>query len=155
MSMRFSWIGLIVAPLLAPAIFSAVMVGVGSGAKGVSGYGVLMFLLVLLAGSIVSYGLTIVLFLPSLFLLSVWWPVTGFRVCLLGLGLGVLAIVPITFLEWTSTGPDSGPPTESFFEFFPRWVASPFTAIWPLAGLLTAGAYWWLGSRRWGHRHVE
>jgi hypothetical protein len=29
-----------------------------------------------------------------------------------------------------------------------RWAADPFTAIYPLAGLMTSGLYWWLATRR-------
>jgi hypothetical protein len=58
--------------------------------------------------------------------------------------------VPLTWMDWKSSGPDSGPPTESFFEFFVRWAADPFNAIYPLAGLITAGLYWWLGTWRRG-----
>jgi hypothetical protein len=49
-------------------------------------------------------------------------------------------------MMWKSSGPDSGPPTESFFTFFVRFSADPLTAVFPLAGLLTAALYWWLGG---------
>ncbi len=75
---------------------------------------------------------------------------TGFKVCLLGLVLGAAVFVPLTWMEWTSSGPDSGPPTESFLVFFVRSAADPFAAISPLAGLITAGLYWWLGTWRRG-----
>ena len=112
------------------------------------GQPVLGFLVLLIPGCIVSYGTTIFLFLPCLFLLSSWGPMTGFRVCLLGLVLGAAVFVPLTWMEWKSSGPDSGPPTESFLSFFVRWGADPMTAIFPLAGLITAGLYWWLGTRQ-------
>jgi hypothetical protein len=70
---------------------------------------------------------------------------TGFSVCLLGLVLGMAVHVPVTFVAWGACGPDSGPPTESFFNFFLHWTADPLTAIYPVAGLVTAGAWWWLG----------
>jgi hypothetical protein len=73
---------------------------------------------------------------------------TGMKVCLLGLVLGAAVFVPLTSMEWKGSGPDSGPPTESFPVFFLRWAADPFTAIYPLAGLVTAGLYWWLGTWR-------
>jgi hypothetical protein len=38
----------------------------------------------------------------------------AFRACLLGVLSGALMFVPLTCLDWTSSGPDSGPPTESF-----------------------------------------
>jgi hypothetical protein len=141
--MRFSWSGLILAPLFVPALFSAVLQSFAGGQ-----WSVLMFLVIMAAGSLVSYVTTVVLFLPGLFLLSLWRPMTGLKVCLLGLLLGAAMIVPMTWLDWKSSGVDSGPPTESFLHFFVRWVADPFQAIYPLAGLITAGLYWWLGMRR-------
>jgi len=141
--MRFSWTGLILAPLLAPLIVSAALLSLLEGDRPV-----LLFLLLLVAGCIVSYGTTIFLFLPCLFLLSLWRPVTGFKVCLLGLVLGAAVFVPLTWMEWKSSGPDSGPPTESFLHFLIRWTADPLTVIYPLAGLITAGLYWRLGTWR-------
>jgi hypothetical protein len=141
--MRFTWTGLILAPLLVPAMFSATFVSLSGGSWPLVG-----FLILLVPGCIVSYGTTIFLFLPCLFLLSLWRPMTGFRVCLLGFVLGAAVFVPVTLMEWKSSGPDSGPPTESFFTFFVRWTADPLTAVYPLAGLITAGLYWWLGTWR-------
>ena len=143
--MRFTWTGLILAPLLVPVMFSATFVSLSGGAWPLVG-----FLILLVPGCIVSYGTTIFLFLPCLFLLSLWRPMTGFKVCLLGLLLGAAVFVPLTLMEWKSSGPDSGPPTESFLGFFVRWAADPFTAICPLAGLITAGLYWRLGTRQRG-----
>jgi hypothetical protein len=141
--MRFSWTGLILAPLLVPLMLSAVM-----GPLMTSGSVPLAFLVVLIPSCIVSYGVTIFLFLPALFLLSYWRPLTGLKVCLLGLALGAAVFVPLTLLAWKSSGPDSGPPTESFWVFLLRWAADPLTAICPVAGLVTAGFYWWLATRR-------
>ena len=143
--MRFSWTGLILAPLLVPLVVSAAWLS-----SFEAGSPVLLFLLLLAFGCIVSYGTTIFLFLPCLFLLSSWQPMTGFKVCLLGLVLGALVFVPLTGMAWLSSGPDSGPPTESFLIFFLRWAADPLTAMFPLAGLITAGLYWWLGTWRRG-----
>jgi hypothetical protein len=140
--MRFSWTGLILAPLLVPTIFSAAMLSFQES------NGALLFLVLMIPSCIISYCTTIFLFLPSLYLLSLWRPMTGLRVCLLGLALGTLVFVPLTWIEWKSSGTDSGPPTESFLAFFLRWTADPFTAIYPLAGLTTSGLYWWLATWR-------
>jgi hypothetical protein len=142
-AMRFSWRGLILAPLLAPAIFSGLMaVGFDNNNP------VLAFLFMMFLGCIVSYGSTIFLLLPSLYLLSLWRPLTGLNVCLLGFVLGAAAFVPITLMEWKASGPDSGPPTENPLVFLLRFAADPTTVIYPLAGLVTAGLYWWLAT--WG-----
>jgi hypothetical protein len=146
--MRFSWTGLILAPLLVPVMFSMIGAAMPSSPQE-GGNPVLGFLVLLIPGCVVSYGATIFLFLPCLFLLSLWRPVTGFRACLLGLLLGALSFVPLTWLQWKSSGPDSGPPTESFLVFFVRWAADPLTAVL-LAGLITAGLYWWLVTQRRG-----
>jgi hypothetical protein len=87
---------------------------------------VLLFLILLVPSWVVSYGTTIFLF-----------PLQG-----------AVVFVPLTLLEWKSSGPDSGPPTESFWVFFLRWAADPMTAIYPMAGLVTAELYWWLGTLR-------
>jgi hypothetical protein len=143
--MRFSWTGLILAPLLVPTIFSAAMLS--SFHQSNPG---LVFLILMVPSCVVSYGTTIFLFLPSLYLLSLWRPMTGLKVCLIGLVLGTLVFVPLTLLEWKGSGPDSGPPTESFLTFFLRWTADPLTAMYPLAGLVTSGLYWWLATWRRG-----
>jgi hypothetical protein len=140
--MRFNWTALILAPLLVPLVLSVLLTGLMQGE-----HPLLLFALLLIPACIVSYGTTIVLFLPSLFLFSLWRPLTGFTVCLLGLALGAAVFVPLTLMEWKSSGLDSGPPTESFLSFFVRWAADPLTAVYPLAGLITAGLYWWLGTR--------
>jgi hypothetical protein len=148
--MRFSWTGLILAPLLVPLIVSAVISPLLT-----NGSIPLAFLILFLPGCVVSYGTTIFLFLPSLFLLSLWQPMTGLKVCLLGLVLGAVVFVPVTLLEWKSSGPDSGPPVESFWVFFLRWAADPLTAVYPIAGLVTAGLYWWLGTWRRNSRSPD
>lgn len=142
--MRFSWTGLILAPLVVPAI-SAALLSPFLGQQPLFG-----FLFLFVPGCIVSYGATLILFLPCLFLLSLWRPLTASNVCLLGLVLGVAVFVPLTWMEWKSSGPDSGPPTESFFPFFIRWAADPMTVLYPLAGVITAGLYWLLGTWRHG-----
>jgi hypothetical protein len=50
---------------------------------------------------------------------------------------------------WISSGPDSGPPEESFLAFFTRWVSDPsimLFLIFPVAGLITAAVYWALSK---------
>ena len=142
--MRFSWTGLIVAPLLVPFIASLVMSPLLTGEGPV----VLPFLILLIPACLISYATTIFLFLPALFLLSLWRPLTGLIAGAVGFVLGAAVVVPVTLLAWKSSGPDSGPPTEPFWEFFPRWAADPLMLVFPVAGLLTAGLYWWLGTRR-------
>lgn len=148
--MRFSWTGLILAPLLVPVLFGLVVSSLmGEGDLALS------FLLPFIPACIVSYATTIFLFLPCLFLLSLWRPVTGLSVCVLGLVLGAAVDVPLTLMAsyFSYDGPDDIPPTENFLTSFVRWTADPTTAIFVLAGLITAGLYWWLGTRRARSQH--
>src|SRR5580698_3224984 len=138
--MRFSWRSALVAPLPVPVICCAVM-GVLQ-----SGHPLLAFLITLVPACIISYGTMFVLLLPCLYILSLSQPLTSFKVCLVGLTLGAAVHVLVMLMMWKSSGPDSGPPTESFFTFFVRFSADPLTAVFPLAGLLTAALYWWLGG---------
>ena len=101
--MRFSWTGLLLAPLLVPLVFCAVMLGFPQTLSSV-----FLFLILLVPSCLVSYGTTIFLLLPTLFLLSLWRPMTGLKVCLLGLVLGAVVYVPLTWMEWKSSGPDFG-----------------------------------------------
>jgi len=141
--MHFSWTGFWVAPLLVPVVASLVMAPLLNG----EGPLVLPFFLLLTPACLISYGTTIFLFLPALFLLSLLRPLTGWMVCALGLVLGAAMIVPVTVLAWVSSGPDSGPPVENLVTFFARWAFDPFMLFFPAAGLVTAALYWWLGTR--------
>jgi hypothetical protein len=143
--MRFNWTSLLLAPLLVPLVFSVVFLSLSGSSNPL-----ISFLILMIPSCIISYGTTIFLFLPALFLLSLLRPLTALNVCLLGLVLGAAVFVPVTAMEWKSSGPDSGPPTENFLVFFLRWAADPLTAVYPVAGLVTAGFYWWLGTWRRG-----
>jgi len=144
--MRFSWPALVLAPLAVPVLFSVAFVSSSPVSAPLLG-----FLILLVPSSFISYGTTVFLFLPCLFVLSLFRPMTGFKVCLLGLVLGALVFVPLTVMDWKGSGPDSGPPEESFISFFLRWVADPLNLIFPVSGAITAGLYWWLATRwpRW------
>jgi len=80
---------------------------------------------------------------------------TGVKVCLLGFVLGAVVILPLILISWSGSGPHSGPPFVNFFVFFLRWAADPITALFPLAGLVTAGLYWWLAKRQTGSARVQ
>ena len=153
--MRFSWMGLFLAPLLVPLLFSMTLLSVGlfgpNPGDGVSS-AAFLFLVLLLGGCVISYGTTICFFLPCLFLLSLWEPITYVRVCLLGLALGAAVNVPLTWQVWRSSGEDSGPPTESFLTFALSWIADLdfwlYACFAAVAGLITAALYWWLATPR-------
>ena len=54
----------------------------------------------------------------------------------------------MALMAWKSSDPDSGPPIDNFLVYFCRSLTEPFTASYPVAGLIAAGAYWGLGTRR-------
>jgi hypothetical protein len=139
--MRFTWTGLILAPLPVPVGFTAMMVPPDQWLT-------LACLLFLVLGCIVGYATTILVFLPCLYLLSQWRPLTGFMVCLLGLALGAAAYLPVIALLWIGGSLDPTIPPESFSSFLLGLASEPITWTFPLAGLITAALYWWFGTRR-------
>ena|SRR6266478_1837514 len=81
-AMRFSWKGLILAPLLVPTLFCAVVSSFQDGNAA------LEFLILMVPCCVISYCTTIFLFLPSLYLLSFWRPMTGLKVLPARFGAG-------------------------------------------------------------------
>ena len=59
-----------------------------------------------------------------------------------------MAFIALSVIAWWGSGPNSGPPIESFAGFIRHWLEDPFVVVFPLAGLVTAGLYWWLGRPR-------
>ena len=146
--MLFSWRGLLIAPAVVPAIVGvAAMVLLGAGS-------VVLFLLSFVIASLVSYSVTIFVFLPSLYVLSRFRTMTGITTSVLGLVLGMTAYLPWTWIEWKSSGPDSGPPTESYLAFVLRWGFDPMSLIFLPAGLITAAVYWRIGHARNGPARI-
>lgn len=141
--MHFSWKGLLLAPLPVPLIASAVMAPELRGEAPV----IFTFLLLLVPACVISYGAMALLFLPALFLTSLLTPVSRWMVWLLGLVLGAAVFVPVARLAWATGGPNSGPMTEDFPAFFAGWLTEPFMLFYPVGGLVTAGLYWWFGTR--------
>jgi hypothetical protein len=140
--MLFSWRGLLIAPAVVPGIFSIAV-------AGLLGRGSIVLLLVsFIIASIISYAITLLVFLPSLYVLSRIHNMTGITTSILGLLLGMTAYIPWTWIEWQSSGGDSGPPTESYLSFLLRWDFDPLTLIFLPAGLVTAAIYWRLGNRQ-------
>lgn len=141
--MRLSWPGVLLAPVVAPALF-AVSMALSVARKDAW----LLFLLLLAPGGILSYATMFFLYLPGLFALSCVHAVRGIHACLLGLVIGSAVFVPMTWLHWLSSGPDSGPPQEAFSIFLLRWAQDPFVMVYPVAGLVTSALYWAFGTWR-------
>jgi len=139
--MRFSWTGQVLAPLLVPMVFRMIGAAMVSSPQeaGIS--------------SLADPGLRHILWChdipPRALPVSALFVEASDRVHGLPGGTALM-FVPLTWLEWKSSGPDSDPPTETFLVLFVRWTADPLTAMFPLAGLITAGLYWWLVTQRRG-----
>jgi hypothetical protein len=130
-----------VAPLAAPFLFSAGMTSFG-GRNWAWG-----FCFYFLLGSLLSYTTTIFLFIPALFCLSSLTILRPYKVCLLGTFLGAVIYLPVTWMMYQSSGPDSGPPEGTYFGFLARSMTDPMTCLFPVAGLITAIAYCLLAKR--------
>jgi hypothetical protein len=102
--------------------------------------------------ALVSYAFTLgvvcLLFLPALWIVS--W-VTRIRTWVphvLGGFLGSLVFIGWDYLNWCSSGVDSGPPAESYRQ----WIAKSWFTLDALAvtsfGALTAAAYHFLATRK-------
>jgi hypothetical protein len=139
---RLSWRSILLAPLAAPLILVSLLTLGSPGPNPILG-----FLLLLVLGCFVSYGATIVLLLPCLYLLSKVLTLRWYWACLCGTILGVVVIFPITWIAYRSSGPDSGPPVGTFLEFLRHGRTDPLNCLFPIAGGVTALAFWMLGSK--------
>jgi membrane associated rhomboid family serine protease len=86
------------------------------------------------------------LFLPCLFLVSKFTPLTGRLTCLLGTVLGGMAYLPLAWVMWTSSGVNCGPPPDSFVENLWRQLWEGFAWVFIVGGLVTAMLYWFLAN---------
>ena|SRR5450432_233605 len=142
--LRFSWAAAWLAPLIATAIIAALF---ALGEPGANERGEL-FLLAFVIGCFVSYACMFGLLLPGLCLLSRITSLTAWKVIVLGAVLAWVPYLAIAWMMWKSSGPDSGPPVESFA----RSLAGDWKEFFPwcffAAGAVTAGVYHALARRR-------
>jgi hypothetical protein len=143
--MRFSWKALIIAPLAIPIIYSVLVEMASPGKSPI--FGILFFTAL---GSVVSYGATVFLFLPSLFVVSRFTPLTGRLTCLLGAVLATVAYLPVSWECYLTSGADSGPPEGSFGHYLRQCGLGWDFWAFPVAGLATAMLYWFLARRPCG-----
>jgi hypothetical protein len=134
---RFSWKALLLAPLAVPAITGVLFAG-GAGAKALPA-----FLIVAAFMAALSYGATVGMLLPAVFVAGRLVRLTVMRIGFIGAVLGVVLCVPVTWFTWKSTGPDSGPPTEPYFVWLVRWGVG---WCWPCVagGAVNGLLYGWL-----------
>ncbi len=140
--MNFSWKALILAPLPIPLVFGALFAISFPG-----GYPFASFLFFSALGSVLSYGTTIFLFLPCLFLVSRFTPLTASLTGLLGTALGVLVYAPVIWTSYHASGDDSGPPQITFGEYLRQHAFDWDFWVLLVAGLVTAVLYWFLANR--------
>lgn len=140
--MRFSWRALLLAPLPIPFLYDLVLV-IGGTRRGapVSAY-LFAFALFLIPGVAVSYGATVFGLLPALYLVSQKRPLSTPQVALIGAALGALSFLPVMWVLWKSSGPDSGPPVTSFLAELMAALREPLSWAFPVGGLVTASLYW-------------
>src|SRR5437879_5167308 len=141
-SIRLHWKSIVLAPLVVPVLCAALLTLSSPGGDPFFG-----FLLFTAIGSIISYAATVFLLLPSLYLISRFIALRWYSVCLCGLLLGVAVYFPIAWICFRSSGPDSGPPIGTFFEYLWRSRTDLFNLFYPIAGLITSLAYWLLAPR--------
>jgi hypothetical protein len=142
-AIRFSWTGLAVAPLIVPVAFAAVLVTQSPGKSPISG-----FLILLTIGCALTYAATLFLLVPGLFVFSRVLTLKWHTACLSGFALGALAFLPIAWVSFQSSGPDSGPPVGTYLDYLWRCRGDAFNLIFPVTGMITAAAFWMLGTLR-------
>jgi hypothetical protein len=134
--LKFSWRGLLLAPFFVPFFYSAAVASVAGGCLWFS------FLFFFIGGSIFSYGTTIFLFLPSLYLLSKLMRPTSGATAVLGAVLGGAAYLPLGWMMYQTSGIDSGPPQGTFIASLWRDLFDPAVWAFPFGGMMTAAIYW-------------
>lgn len=139
----FSWFALLVAPLPALLLACALIMP----PPGTSGFSVSGFLLLTALGSPFAYAGTVALAV-CLHLLGKRLPVSRATSALFGLLLAAMELLPVLFLSWGSSGPDSGPPIESFPTYLVRQWDDPLSWVFVGAGLVTALVYDLFAAKR-------
>jgi hypothetical protein len=142
-TIRFSWTGLAIAPLIVPVAFAALLSTQSPGKSPVAG-----FLILLTIGCAFTYAATFFLLVPGLFVFSRMMTIKWHTACLIGFALGALSFLPIAWLSFQSSGPDSGPAVGTFLDYLWRCRGDVFNLIYPLTGMITAAAFWMLGTLR-------
>lgn len=139
--MKIDWKALLLAPLPFPALCSLLFVATTSGGDPLMG-----FLILFAIGAAIAYAATVGLLLPALFVTTRFMAMNTTRAAMLGALLGLVLLLPMAWIMWRASGPDSGPPLDSFFSYLMRDLGDPVMLIFPVGGLVTAMLYWSLGK---------
>lgn len=138
---ELSWKGIVLPPLAVPLLFSAAIQISTPGQQPI-----LAFLVIFALGSMVSYAATILLLLPSLFLVSRFIQLTALLTGLAGTVLGAVVNIPVAWLAYRSSGTNSGTPQGTFGEYLLRQPVGWKMLALPTAGLVTALLFWFLAN---------
>jgi hypothetical protein len=131
----FSARAFLLAPLPMPAICSALLVLGSPGRDPLFG-----FFLFTGIGAVIGYLGTAAL-VVTLHFVAQARPVTRFVSAMTGTLLAGLGYLPFLWMSWKSSGPDSGPPEESFLGYFLRNWNDPFVVVFLASGFITALLY--------------
>jgi hypothetical protein len=140
-SINLSWKALILAPLPIPLIYGALLT---ISFPGKNPFAAFLFFSAL--GCVLSYGITIFLFLPCFFVVSWFIRLTVSLTGLLGTTLGLLVYVPFIWQSYHASGDDSGPPQITFGEYLRQHAFEWDFWAFLVAGLVTAMLYWFLSN---------
>lgn len=138
---------LLLAPLILPLIFSGVFAvdAVWSGMQPMVALS--LGLPLLLTTALFSYGATLMIGLPLLFLAAHWFRLNAWRVLGAGALSGVLANLPLTWIFYQGSGENSGTPEPiSVFQFLQWALLSETTLLCLFAGAVTASAFYVLSG---------
>ncbi len=141
--MILSFRAFVLAPPVVPIVYAALFMAASGTAAPV-----FAFLFVFMPAAVFSYAVTLLCFLPSLWLLSRFVRLSAPVTCVTGTTLGALVWVPVSVQVWKESGPDSGPPIHPWLDSFSAWLTDPLTLLFPLGGLVTAACYWRLARPR-------
>jgi phosphatidylglycerophosphate synthase len=131
----FSLPAFLVAPWPVPLVCSALLAFGGNGRQPAA------FFAICLAVSVVISYLGTAALVVCLHFVAQARPVTRVVSAAAGVLLAALGYLPLLYLDWSSSGPDSGPPVDSFAANFLRNWDDPFALMFLAGGLVTALTY--------------
>jgi hypothetical protein len=138
-AMTINWTGVLLAPLAIPFTYSAAFAFWSSDSLPLS-----LFMICFVAGSLFSYGVTTLLFLPCLYALSRIMPLTAPLTCFIGGVLGAAGYLPVSFAIWHANAPGPGLAARTWIATLLRDMSDPIFLAFPFGGLVTAGLFWLL-----------
>jgi 4-amino-4-deoxy-L-arabinose transferase-like glycosyltransferase len=137
----FSFPAFLLAPWPVPLFCSAEMVIENPGRQPV------MFFFICLGVSLVISYLGTATLVVALHFVAQARPVTKTASALTGLALAAAGYLPFAFMNWKSSGPDSGPPLENFGAYLLHNWNDPILGIFLAGGLVAALLYDTLARR--------